>query len=317
MPRTIVVGSRGSHLAKAMSRELLEPLRAAFPELVFRHRVVMTSGDFDRTSQLRALSDSGQGAFTTQLESALLAGEIDVGVHSLKDLPTAQPPELALAAVPTRADARDALCGSSLEDLAEGARVGTGSPRRTAQLLALRPDIQVTPIRGNVPPRLQKLKGPSALDAVVLAAAGLLRLGLDGEINERLPTDAFPPSPGQGAMGIQVRADDGELRDLLAVVHDEASAAAVTAERTMLAELRGGCSVPIGAHGTVVDGQVRLVGQVTALDGSWFVRLEREGPVAEADQVGRQLARDLLAKGADGILEDVRGPEQAQPQTDR
>jgi hydroxymethylbilane synthase len=162
VPRTVYVGSRGSHLAKAMTRELLEPLKVAHPDVVFRHRVVMTSGDLDRTSQLRTLSDGGQGAFTTQLEAALVAREIDVAVHSLKDMPTALPPELALAAVPARADARDALCGSTLAGLVQGARVGTGSPRRTAQLLALRPDVRVTPIRGNVPPRLQKLKGPSA-----------------------------------------------------------------------------------------------------------------------------------------------------------
>jgi hydroxymethylbilane synthase len=289
-----------------MTRELLEPLKVAHPGVVFRHRVVMTSGDLDRTSQLKALSDGGQGAFTTQLEAALLAGEIDVAVHSLKDLPTAIVPELVLAAVPARADARDALCGSTLAGLRDGARVGTGSPRRTAQLLALRPDVEVTPIRGNVPPRLQKLKGSSALDGVVLAAAGLVRLGLDGEIGELLDPSVFPPSPGQGALGVQVRADDHELRETLAVVHDPDAAAAVDAERSLLAELRGGCSVPIGAYAEVTGGQLRLVGQVTALDGSWFVRLEAEGSVGVAGAVGRQLARDLLAKGADGILAEVR-----------
>ena len=292
-----------------MTRELLEPLKLAHPDVVFRHRIVMTSGDRDRTSELRTLSDAGQGAFTTQLEAALLASEIDVAVHSLKDLPTALPPGLVLAAVPTRADARDALCGSSLDELPQGARVGTGSPRRTAQLLALRPDVRVTPIRGNVPPRLQRLKGPSPLDGVVLAAAGLVRLGLDGEIRELLSTAEFPPSPGQGAMGIQARADDGDLREVPAVVHDPGTAAAVQAERTLLAELRGGCSVPIGAHADVDGAQLRLVGQVTALDGSWFVRLETTGQADAAGDVGRQLAHDLLAKGADGILADVRAAD--------
>lgn len=309
VPRTVIVGSRVSHLAKAMTRELLEPLKVAHPDVVFRHRVVMTSGDLDRASQLRTLSDGGRGAFTTQLEAALLTGEIDVAVHSLKNLPTALPSELALAAVPVRADARDALCGSTLADLARGARVGTGSPRRMAQLLALRPDVRVTPIRGNVPPRLQKLKGPSALDGVALAAAGLVRLGLEAEIGELLPTGQFPPSPGQGAMGIQVRADDSELRELLAVVDDPSTAASVEAERSLLAELRGGCSVPIGAHAEVIGQDVHLVGQVTALDGSWFVRLEADGAVDVAGDVGRQLARDLLANGADRILSDVRANE--------
>ena len=313
MPRTVIVGSRGSHLAKAMTRELLEPLERAWPDVVFRHRVAMTSGDRDRKSELRSLSDGGQGAFTTQLESALLAGEIDVAVHSLKDLPTASAPELTLAAVPPRADARDALCGSSLRDLQSGARVGTGSPRRTAQLLALRPDVRVTPIRGNVPPRLQKLRGSSPLDAVVLAVAGLVRLGLDGEIGERLSAEEYPPSPGQGALGVQVRADDLEVQEMLSAVHDPAAAAAVEAERSLLAELRGGCSVPIGAYASVDGTQLRLVGQVTALDGTWFVRLETTGHPDTAGDIGRQLAHDLVAKGADNILADVREAGGPQP----
>jgi hydroxymethylbilane synthase len=298
-----------------MTRELLAPLERTCPDVVFRHRVVMTSGDRDRTSELRALSDGGQGAFTTQLEAALLAREIDVAVHSLKDLPTTSPAELTLAAVPGRADPRDALCGSSLRDLPRGARVGTGSPRRTAQLLALRPDVRVTPIRGNVPPRLQKLKGSSPLDAVVLAVAGLVRLGLDGEIGERLSAEEFPPSPGQGALGVQVRADDAEVRELLAAVHDPAAGAAVEAERSLLAELRGGCSVPIGAYAGVDGAQLRLVGQVTALDGGWFVRLEATGRADAAGDIGRQLAHDLLAKGADGILAQVRSADGPPPST--
>jgi hydroxymethylbilane synthase len=150
----------------------------------------------------------------------------------------------------------------------------------------------------------------------VLAAAGLVRLGLDAEIAELLPPDRFPPSPGQGAMGVQIRADDPELRELLAVVHDPATAAAVEAERTLLAELRGGCSVPIGAHAEVIGREVRLVGQVTALDGSWFVRLEAHGSADVAGDVGRQLAQDLLAKGADGILADVRASDTS-PTSDR
>ncbi len=298
-----------------MTRELLGPLERACPDVVFRHRVVMTSGDRDRKSELRALSDSGQGAFTTQLESALLAGEIDVAVHSLKDLPTLLPAELALAAVPPRADPRDALCGSSLRDLPPSARVGTGSPRRTAQLLALRPDVRVTPIRGNVPPRLQKLKGSSPLDAVVLAVAGLVRLGLAGEIGERLSAEEFPPAPGQGALGVQVRADDSDVREMLAAVHDPGAGAAVEAERSLLAALRGGCSVPIGAYASVDGTQLRLVGQVTALDGSWFVRLEATGHPEAAGNIGRQLAHDLLAKGADSILAEVRSTGGPQPST--
>ncbi|CAM5308787.1 hydroxymethylbilane synthase [Streptomyces abikoensis] len=207
---TVIVGSRASRLARAQVREWLGPIRARFPHVRFTQRIILEGGDEDRTTATLAAvaKTSGGSAFSTNQESALLEGAVDVIVHSLKDLPTSMPEGLALLTTPARRqDARDALCGSALTDLPKGARVGTGAPRRIGQLLALRPDLEMVPIRGNVPPRLGRLRGVDALDAVVLAAAGLNRLGLHHAISEHLPIDTFLPSPGQGALGIQVRED--------------------------------------------------------------------------------------------------------------
>lgn len=204
---TVVIGARGSRLAQVMVRELIEHLGSC-PVVKFSARAVMTDGDKDRKTPVRVLGGGAGGVFTTQLEEELLAGRIDIAVHSLKDLPMAPPDGLVLAVTPPRADPLDALCGSTLTALRPGARVGTGSARRIAQLKALRPDVEVVPIRGNVPPRLAKIK--SGLDAVVLAASGLRRLGLDDAITELLDPQVFPPSPGQGALAVQVRASDRE-----------------------------------------------------------------------------------------------------------
>jgi hydroxymethylbilane synthase len=221
---TVVVGARGSRLAQAMVAEFLARLGGPCPVVKFTNRVVMTEGDRDRMSSLREVS-GGSGAFSNQLEQELLEGRIDIAVHSLKDLPTAMPEGLVLAVTPPREDIHDALCGSTLAGLRRGARVGTGSPRRVAQLKALRPDLTIVPIRGNVPPRLAKLK--TGMDAVVLAAAGLRRLRLKDSITELLPLDDFPPSPGQGALGIQLRAADTELWEMLNFYGDPAADAGV------------------------------------------------------------------------------------------
>ncbi len=222
---TVVVGARGSKLAQVMVTELIT-LLGSCPVVRFKPRAVMTDGDRDRRTPLRELGggDAG-GVFTNQLQEELYAGRIDVAVHSLKDLPTACPDGLVLTVTPPRQDACDALCGSTLDGLRPGARVGTGSARRVAQLKALCPAVEVVPIRGNVPARLARLK--SGLDAVVLAAAGLRRLGLDDAITELLDPQVFPPSPGQGALGIQVRMADGELREMLDSYGDPAADAAV------------------------------------------------------------------------------------------
>lgn len=302
---TVVVGARGSRLAQAMVAELMARLGGPCPVVRFKNRVVMTDGDRDRKSPLSevsAVSGGGGGAFSNQLEQELLEGRIDIAVHSLKDLPTAMPDGLVLAVTPPRADIHDALCGSTLAGLRHGARVGTGSPRRIAQMKALRPDLEIVPIRGNVPPRLAKLK--TGLDAVVLAAAGLRRLGLADGITELLPLDDFPPSPGQGAMGVQLRAADTELLEMLNSYGDPVTDAAVRAERALLAALHGGCSVPVGAYAMPSGVELKLTAQVTSLDGTQRVFAHATG--ADAPLLGETLAATLLEQGAEAILRQIR-----------
>jgi hydroxymethylbilane synthase len=298
---SVVVGARGSRLAQVMVRELLDRLGGC-PVVEFKARAVMSDGDRDRKSLVRDLG--GEGVFTTQLEAELLAGRIDIAVHSLKDLPTAPPAGLALAVTPARADPLDALCGSTLAGLRPGARVGTGSARRIAQLKAVRPDVEVVPIRGNVPGRLARIK--SGLDAVLLAACGLRRLGLDDAVTELLDPALFPPSPGQGALAVQVRAGDRELLEMLNAYGDPDADAAVRAERALLADLHGGCSVPVGALATRRDGVLSLYGQVTSLDGR--SRVEGSGTGVDPEAVGASLAAALRDRGADVILDAIRAP---------
>ncbi|WP_075734418.1 hydroxymethylbilane synthase [Streptomyces acidiscabies] len=304
---TYLVGSRASNLAKTQVRQYLELLRPRFPGITFTHRVILEGGDRDRRSRLSDVSAiSGGSAFSSEQEAALRRGDVDVVIHSLKDLPTANPPGLILLPSPGREDVRDALCGSTLAGLRKGARVGTGAARRVAQLLAVRPDLDVVPIRGNVPPRLKKIE-TMGLDAVVLAAAGLRRLGLDDAIGELLPLDLFPPSPGQGALGVQVRENSVELAEILSSVGDLAVDAQIRAERALLAELHGGCSVPVGAYAeTDPDGVLTLHAQVTSLDGARRVSGTLSGPVGDAEKTGAALAAELIGKGARAILDGIR-----------
>jgi hydroxymethylbilane synthase len=297
----VIVGARGSRLAQVMVQELITRLSGC-PVVQFKARSVMTDGDKDRKTPLRNLGGGEGGVFTTQLEQELLSGRVDIAVHSLKDLPTAPPEGLVLAVTPPRADPLDALCGSTLAGLRPGARVGTGSARRVAQLRALRPDVEVVPIRGNVPPRLAKIK--SGLDAVILAASGIRRLGLDDAITELLDPSLFPPSPGQGALAVQVRAGDRELLEMLNAFGDPDADAAVRAERALLGELHSGCSVPVGALATRREGELTLSGQVTSLDGRERVIGTATGTSPEA--VGAALAATLRAQGADAILDAIR-----------
>jgi hydroxymethylbilane synthase len=300
---TVVVGARGSRLAQAMVMEFLSRLGGPCPVVRFKNRVVMTDGDRDRKSPLSEVGGVSGGAFSSQLELELAERRIDLAVHSLKDLPTAIPEWLVLATTPPRAGMHDALCGSTLAGLRRGARVGTGSPRRIGQLKALRPDLDVVPIRGNVPARLAKLK-TGGLDAVVLAAAGLHRLGLADSITELLPLDDFLPSPGQGAMGIQLRTADTELLQMLNSYGDPIADAAVRAEKALLAELHGGCSVPVGAYAVPSGDGLTLKAQVTSLDGTRCVQDSATG--TDPEQLGRTLAQTMLGNGAEPILREIR-----------
>ncbi|MGW0897717.1 hydroxymethylbilane synthase [Streptomyces goshikiensis] len=308
MSDVVRIGSRASKLARTQVTEWLAPIAEQFPGVMFKREIILEGGDQDRVTPTLAevAKTSGGSAFSTNQEAALVTGRVDVIVHSLKDLPTSVHEGTFLLTTPgPREDVRDVLCGSTLDALPKGARVGTGAPRRIAQLLALRPDLNVVPIRGNVPGRLARTtKG--ALDAVVLAAAGLNRLGLTPEAHEVLNPSSFLPSPGQGALGIQVRVDSPAAR-LLAQTGDPHVDACVRAERALLAELHGGCSVPVGAWGWIgSDGVLHLSGAVTSLDGTKQVTAAGAGPVDDPEKLGACLAAELIDSGAAEILAAIR-----------
>jgi len=299
---TLRIGTRGSALARWQSEWVANTLKSRHPGLHVELVEIKTQGDADRQSPLAAIG--GTGLFTKEIQRALLDRRVEVAVHSLKDLPTAGPPQLRLAAVPGREDEADALIAprhGRLEELPEGATIGTGSLRRRAQLLHLRPDLNVVGIRGNVETRLrQALDG--TLDAVVLAEAGLRRLGLDGNVTDRLAPPRFLPAVGQGALGIECRDDDATTRELLAVLNDPAVMAAVRAERRVLAELEGGCMIPLAAWGRLDAGRLTLTAAVFGPDGRDVCRAEATGTPDDPDRLGREVAESLRAAGAERLL---------------
>ncbi len=301
-PGKLVVGTRASALAQAQTGLVVAALQARDPELSLDVRLLATGGDRDRRTPLAELG--GEGIFVKELESALLTGEIDLAVHSLKDMPATQPPDLAIAAVLPREDARDALVSRlrlPLADLPQGARVGTSSLRREAQLRALRPDLQLLPLRGNVDTRLRKAR-EGEYDAIVLALAGLVRLGRQAEVTEVLPLEAMLPAPGQGAIAVEARAGDVDVLAALQALDDPGTHAATTAERGLLRELGGGCHVPIAAHATVTGDELYLRALVADLSGTAIVRGSRRGPLAQAEALGREMARELVRLGCGDLL---------------
>jgi hydroxymethylbilane synthase len=302
---TLRLGTRGSALALAQSRQVADAIRAASGRDVALVEMV-TAGDRS-TAPVQRL---GVGVFVSALRDALAAKEIDVAVHSYKDLPTAQPDGLLVAAVPAREDPRDALVardGRTLAELPPGAVVGTGALRRMAQLRALGLQLEVTPIRGNVDTRVRRVLGPDAdLDAVVLARAGLERLGRAAEITETLDPMVMLPAPAQGALAVECRAGDTDLVELLGALDHGTTRAAVTAERALLAALEAGCSAPVAALAEVAEGErgaeIYLRGAVISPDGGAAVRLSRTGTPTDAAGIGAALAADLLDAGADTVL---------------
>ena len=308
--RRVVIGTRGSALATWQARHVASALSARGGGLRVELRVIRTRGDRALQTPLHAMGD--KGLFTREIEEALLAGEVDLAVHSLKDLPTQLPDGLVLGAVPEREDPADVVVSKAapcLEALPGGAVVLTGSLRRRAQVLHRRPDLNVRDVRGNVPTRLRKLDESDAC-AIVLARAGLVRLGLAGRISRRLDPAEFLPACGQGALAVEVRGDDRALSELLRSIDHAASRAAVTAERALLAALGGGCQVPIGAYARTQAGAgtLALTGMVANLDGSRLMRRTVTGACAAgrgAEDLGRRLAELLLADGCGDILEEV------------
>jgi hydroxymethylbilane synthase len=301
--RSFVIGTRGSLLARAQCHIVRAELTARYSDDAWLTKEIKTQGDIDRDVSLAFLG--GQGVFVRALEESLLAGEIDLAVHSLKDMPTELPPGLKLAAVLSREDARDILvsrAGLSLDSLPKGAVVGTGSLRRRAQLLCYRPDLTVRDIRGNVDTRLRKLQD-GEYDAVVLAAAGLLRLGRGQLITQYLPMEVMLPAVGQGALAIEVREDDRAVTRRIEPLNDSATECAVRAERGFLAALGGGCAVPVAAYGEVDRGRIRLTGVVADPTGARCIRGSLTGSASQPEALGRRLAERLLNLGARELLQ--------------
>jgi hydroxymethylbilane synthase len=299
----LVIGSRGSQLALWQARWV----QARLAELGVETRIEIIKTTGDKITDVPLAKVGTKGLFTKEIEEALLAGRVDLAVHSLKDLPTEVPVGLTVAAIPAREDARDAMVGCALGGLPQGAHVGTSSLRRSAQLLALRPDLVIGPVRGNLDTRLRKL-AEGQYDAILLAAAGLKRLGWSDRIRELLPADVMCPAVGQGALAIETRDDDGEAFHIVRRLDDSGARAAVTAERAVLSALGGGCQVPIGGHATVDAGRLHLTAIVASPDGRAIVRREKTGPVCDARMLGSVLARELLEGGARPILVAVYGP---------
>jgi hydroxymethylbilane synthase len=308
----IVIGSRGSQLALWQANWVKDRLRATGHEVGIE--VIRTSGDTLQSyapseplpaSLAQAVAEAGtKGLFIKEIEEALLSGTVDAAVHSLKDLPTTLPAGLILAAVPPREDARDVFISADrrlFEQLPSGALVGTGSPRRQAQIRWLRPDLSLVPVRGNLTTRLRKLEGGDYA-ALVLAAAGIHRLGLRDCITAYFSFDEICPAVGQGALAIEIRQGDVELARVLAPLDDPLTHTAVRAERAMLQRLGGGCQVPIAAHANLEEAQLHLRGLVAGTDGRRLIRAAATGPKGDPESLGTEVAEDLLKKGAGEIL---------------
>ena len=304
------IGSRGSQLALWQANHVSGLLRERGHEVEIE--VIKTTGD--KITEVALAQVGTKGMFTKEIEEALAEGRVDLAVHSLKDLPTELASTFTLAAVMKRQDPRDAFLSLRYERftaLPQGARVGTSSLRRQAQIKSVRPDLNVFPLRGNVDTRLRKLES-GEFDAIILAAAGLNRLGRTERVREVLPLDVLCPAVGQGALGIEARADDSATLKELAFLDDRAARRATAAERALLRTLGGGCQVPIGAYAEAVDGTLKLTAIVAQPDGSEVLRDQQTGN--DPEELGMRVGRALLASGADGILRAVYGEAAAAPQ---
>ena len=304
--RQLRIGTRASQLALWQANWVKSELEQRYPDLEVSLVKIKTTGD--KILDVPLARVGGKGLFTKEIEEAMLAGEIEVAVHSMKDVPTFFPTGLGLRCITRREDPRDIVIlrpgVSSWQELPIGGRVGTSSLRRKAMLLHTRPDLQMLDIRGNVETRIRKLTEDN-LDAVVLAAAGMHRLGFAARISEYLPVDVSLPAIGQGALGLETRFDDGETNELIDFFNHPETAHAVIAERALLARLEGGCQVPIAAYGTVDGEELTLTGLVASVDGRQMLKKTVCGPVTTAARLGTSLADDLLIMGAGKILNEV------------
>ena len=299
----IKIGSRGSKLALWQANWVAGKILARYPKELVPITIITTTGD--RFAGKFTDSSSGKGMFVKEIEEALMRGEIDLAVHSMKDLPTELPEGLFVPVIPPREDARDALLTKvedmTLENLPKGACIGTGSPRRGAQLKYYRQDLAIVPIRGNVDTRLRKLREQD-LAAIILALAGLRRLGLEGQISDLIPFQVMLPAVAQGALGLEIRSDDFATQETMSFLHDPKTAACVHAERAFLKALGGGCQVPIAAHATVERATIHLQGCVTDLEGRRQISGSQSCSVDQAVDLGTRLAATLLQQGADKLI---------------
>jgi hydroxymethylbilane synthase len=302
---TLKIGTRGSPLALVQARRVEGLLKAHRPDLVTEVKVIKTEGE--KQPQESLIKMGGSGIFTKELDRALEKGKIDLAVHSLKDLPTEMHPGIELGAITKREAPEEALVSNrykSFGDLPKGARIGTGSPRRKALILMKRPDLAVIDFRGNVETRLRKLDEEES-DALVLARAGLIRLGLEHRVTEVLPLESFVPAPGQGALGVTIRQGDKDTASLVSLAQDRETAQAVIAERAFLIHLGGGCKTPMACHAFCDTGTLQVLGFVASFDGQTAFQGRVSGSLEKAQDLGKELAHKLMKDGADKVLEEI------------
>lgn len=306
MSRRIIVGSRGSKLALIQTESVVAKIREMNPDLDITVSKIVTTGDRNRESPIDQM---GTAIFVKELEDALLGERIDIAVHSLKDVPTVLPPGLCLSGVTERLDPRDVLvAGVGLNELAPGSRIGTSSLRRTVQLISYRHDLQACPIRGNVDTRLRKVFS-GEFDGVMLAAAALLRLGLESRITEYLPLNHFLPAVGQGALVVEARLSDMDIARVMSSINHVPTWQCVTAERVLLRALGGGCRAPIAALGTVSGNRLELEGMVASMSGQKVLCASEEGNAISAEEIGLKLAEKMMGMGAAEIIAEAKGSE--------
>jgi hydroxymethylbilane synthase len=305
--RKFTIGSRGSRLALWQTDFTKTALEGRFSNAAFDVRIIKTKGDAVLDTALSKIGD--KGLFTREIETALLNNEIDLAVHSLKDLPTTQPAGLKIGAVSARETPNDVFISkkhATIGDLPKGARVATGSLRRRSQLLAFRPDLEIVEIRGNVPTRIEKFLASDQLDGMILAFAGVHRLGLDSHIKQIIPTEILLPAVGQGVMAVEIREADAEIAAMVEEINDRETEACIRGERAFLRRLEGGCQVPIGALAIFEAGEIFLHGFVGSLDGARVIRQSIRGLASAAEILGTDLAEKCLAAGAAEILSEAR-----------
>ena len=305
MRRKLIVGSRSSKLAVIQTESVVTKIRETNPDLEVSISKIVTKGDRNRRTQLDRMA--GIGVFVKEIEEALLDGRIDIAVHSLKDVPTEMPQELCLLAVTERLDPRDVLVSRTgrLDQIPPGSKIGTGSLRRTVQLAQYRPDLETCGIRGNIDTRLRKVSS-GEVDGVILAAAAILRLGWEDKISEYLPIESFLPAVGQGTLVIEARLDDREVAELVSPINNLPTWQSITAERTFLSALGGGCRAPIAALGTVGYTTLKLQGMVADISGQKVLYASEEGSAMSPEEIGAHLARKMLNMGAYEFISEVR-----------